>query len=251
MAKTTDDTKEMDHPPLEDFTVTMPSIRFFNYSKLSQSSNALRKLKDEIKNFEPKLAPKRFLLGKKHGSREGDFDNEEEEEAEVGVFDEIDTSILEKVPPLAASSCDYDLKPDKEFLDLIKKQYDDRFKMADEFRKEESRVMSNYYFAQLREHMQKNESLDHRPVSDALRYISKVHAFPMDLGGQRFYKFNVRNEKMQKKHKKALDRLSQSQDLRAEWLLQHQIHEVLTYGDINKTPVENVKIPKLPIPSGE
>ena len=174
-----------------------------------------------------------------------------EELPEKEPLESTDASFLESVPPLASSSCDYELTPDAQFLKIMEKQAKDRFMMSDDFRKEEKRVLSNYYDAQLREHMQKNDSIDHRPLSDALRYASKVHAFPMDVGGQRFYKFNIRYDKMIKKHKKALERLYNSHDLHAECLLQHQIHEVLTYGDINKIPVENVKIPKLPVPYTE
>ena len=243
-----DEPPEVEHPPLEDFTVTMPSIRFYNYSKLFSAKSAIKKLQNEIKNFKKQKAPSSFIHPKR---QDDDFDGEEEELPEREPLDCTDASYLQPVPPLASSSCDYELTPTQEFLDIIHKQAADRYKMSDEFRREERMVLSNYYDAQLREHMQKNESVDHRPVSDALRYVSKVHAFPMDVGGQRFYKFNIRYDKMIKKHKKALEKLGLSQDLHAECLLQYQIHEVLTYGDINKIPVENVKIPKLPIPDYE
>ena len=133
-----------------------------------------------------------------------------------------------------------------EYKELIRKQELDRFHQSEEFQRQESQLLSNYYDAQIRENTQKNEVVDKRPISDALRYLSKRIAYPIELGVQRFYKYNFRCEKILKKHKKALDQMHKAQDQRVECLYQWQLQELAALDEYNKLNSEEIKAPRLP-----
>ncbi|EAX91134.1 hypothetical protein TVAG_147810 [Trichomonas vaginalis G3] len=243
-AKEVDD-NEM-HPPLEDFTVVKPLIRFYDYKKLAETSKNVMKLSQEITNFKAPKVPNKFLWPKKSEIPPDDF-VEDEETSVIEPIDQVETNIVEIIPPLAASKLEYDFPATKELNTLAQIQRKECFDTSNLFEREEWMALSNYYDAQIRENTQRNEIVDKRPISDALRYTSKLSAFPIDVGGQKFYKYNIRCEKMEKRHKRTMEKISQAHDHASDALMNHHIHWMTAFGDIQKINVENVKIPKIPI----
>jgi hypothetical protein len=136
-----------------------------------------------------------------------------------------------------------------EFQRLMEKHGLERQNLALEFRKEHSQILSNYYDAQLRENSQRNNVVDHRPLSDALRHISRRIAYPVDQGQQRFYKYQFRCEKLTKKFQKGMERLQLAQEGKADALYQKQLQDVLAYGDIHRIDLTELKIPKVVVPA--
>ena len=232
-------------PPLEDFVVQPPSIKSLNFQKLNSSAKHLRKLQDEMKKFKPTEKPASMLRPNKSDIPPDSF-SVEDEHITTDVIGPVSSEILECVPPYAPAYEEPENIKEKEFLDIIRKQDLDRFHQAEEFQRHESQLMANYYDAQIREYIQKNEIVDKRPISDALRYLSKRIAYPIDAVVPRFYKINFRCDKILKKHKKALEQMHTIQDQRAECLYQGQLQEIVAYEEYNKIPYEEVKIPRLP-----
>jgi hypothetical protein len=89
-------------------------------------------------------------------------------------------------------------------------------------------------------------AIDHRPLSDSLRPLSKRIASPIDHGQQRFYKYPFRCEKLAKRFQKTLEKLQQSQEYRADELYQRQLQDVQAYGDIHHLDLSSLTVPKLP-----
>jgi hypothetical protein len=124
----------------------------------------------------------------------------------------------------------------------------ERQEMAYAFRKEQQQILNNYYDAQLRENTQKNDLLDHPPLSEALHHISKRIGYPVELGVPRFYKYQFRSEKLGKKFTKSLEKLQQAQEWRSDVLHQKQMLDVHAYADIRQVDLSHVQVPKLPTP---
>lgn len=240
-------TEDLLHPPLEEFYCPPPALRFINLRKLAQASQDVRAYQKAIMSYHPH---DHFpdITSSAGIEATQDFFNPEPPDSPTEQTDALPTSMLEQLPSYAPTREYQDLPDDPEFAAMIKKHAAEREKLAYEFRREQAQILTNYYDAQLRENMKKNEMIDHRPISDALRHISKRIAYPSDLGVQRFYKYNIRCEKITRKHKKALEKLQASQELRSDVLYQKQLQDIQTYGDINHTDVSEFKISKLPTP---
>lgn len=234
------------HPPLEDFTVVRPPIKFFNYQKLADSSQNILNLSNEISNFKISQAPLKFLWPKKSKIPLDEF-LENDEPITTESLDSVDTEVLEVTPPSAASKIEMNIEKTDKLIELTKKQRNDCFNTSNDFCKEERIALSNYIDAQIRENTQKNEIVDKRPISDALRFTSKLSAFPIDVGGQRFYKYNIRCEKMEKRHKRTMEKIYQSHVHASESLMNYHQHYFTAFGDIQKISVENVKVAKVPV----
>ncbi|OHT02342.1 hypothetical protein TRFO_07191 [Tritrichomonas foetus] len=234
-------------PPLEDFTCLPPALHFINMRQLAQASKDVRAYQKAITSYRPTdhfvgLQPPQPIEPNQDSASADPPDSPTEN------TDPLPASLLEQVPSYAAPPEIQDYPHTPEFEEILRKHEIDRQKLAFDFRKEQSQILNNCYDAQLRENMQKNEMIDHRPISDALRYISKRISYPIDLGIQRFYKYNFRCEKMIRRHKKALEKLQQSQDQRADILYQMQLQDIQAYGDIQHVDVTDVKVPKIPVP---
>ncbi|EAX93503.1 hypothetical protein TVAG_132200 [Trichomonas vaginalis G3] len=233
-------------PPLEDFVPIAPTIKFYNYQKLNATSKTIRKLQEDLMNFKqsehvPEETPK---FNKKETSAE--TLTEESENTQSEQIDTVSSDILETVPPFAPSFEEKINTDNEELKTILRNQTLDRFNAAEEFSKQESMLMSNYYDAQVRENMQRNEQVDKRPISDALRYVSKRISYPSEYTVQRFYKYNFRCEKITKKHKKSLTNLHNVHDQRSESLYQSQLQEIIAFSDFNKIKLPDYKIQKLP-----
>ena len=233
--------------PLEDFTCLPPALRFVNFRQLAQASRDVKAYQRAIMSYRPRD----HFVGLQPSDAGDSLPSSaysDPPDSPTETTDPLPTHLLEQVPALAAPPEIQDYPRTAEFEELLRRQEIDRQSMSASFRREQSQILNNCYDAQLRENMQKNEMIDHRPISDALRYISKRIAYPIDLGTQRFYKYNFRCEKMIKRHKKALEKLQQSQDSRAEMLYQKQLQDIQAYGDIQHIDVSEIKVPKIPVP---
>lgn len=239
--------QEEARPPLEDFVCLPPCLHFINMRKLAQAAKDVRAYQKAILSYRP---TDHFIgIHQPHQAEVSqDSLNIEPPDSPTENTDPLPAHLIEQIPALAASPEIQDYPHTQEFEDLLHQQEIDRQNLAFSFRKEHSQILNNCYDAQLRENMQKNDLIDHRPLSDALRYISKRISYPIDLGIQRFYKYNFRCEKMIKRHKKALEKLQQSQDLRADILYQKQLQDIQAYGDIQHIDVSDIKVPRIPIP---
>ena len=233
-------------PPLEDFVVTPTPNKNINFPKLISSVKHLRKLQQQMKKFKPVRKSTAMLRPDKSDIPPDTFSTDDSEQISTEAIGPVSSDILECVPPYAPQFEEPEDIKDKEFKDLVRKQELDRFHQAEEFQRQESQLMSNYYDAQIREYIQKNEIVDKRPISDALRYLSKRIEYPIDAVVPRFYKINFRCDKISKKHKKALEQMHTVQDQRAECMYQGQLQEIVAYEEYNKLPYEEIKIPRLP-----
>ena len=198
-----------------------------------------------MKNFKPTDSPTSILKRNKSDLPPESF-NVDNENITTEPIAPASTDILECVPSLSPPYEEPEKIQNSEYKELIRKQELDRFHQSEEFQRQESQLLSNYYDAQVRENTQKNEVVDKRPISDALRYLSKRIAYPIELGVQRFYKYNFRCEKILKKHKKAMDQMHNAQDQRAECLYQGQLQELAAFDEYNKLNSEEIKAPRLP-----
>lgn len=241
------ETKEVARPkPLEDFVPVPPTIKFYNYQRLNTTSKSLRKLQEDMMNYKPSDSPETiFKYHKKEASTETFTDDGENNQPDQ--IDSVSSDILECIPPFAPSFEEKISLDNPELKNILRAQAVDRFNTAEEYQKQETILLSNYYDAQIRENVQKNDQVDKRPISEALRYVSKRISYPSECTIQRFYKYNFRCDKISKKHKKALGNLHLMQDQRTECLHQSQIQEILAFGEYNKIELPAFKVQKLPI----
>lgn len=233
------------HPPLEDFVPIAPTIKFYNYQKLILTSKTIRKLTEEINAYKPSETEEEHVP-RNYKEQSAETLTEDSESQQAEQIEPISSEILETVPPLAPSY-EEKLKIDNpEFQEIMKNQKIERLNTAEEFAKQEGILMSNYYDAQIRENLQKNDIVDKRPVSDALRYVSKRISYPSEHSIQRFYKFNFRCDKITKKHKKALTNLHSVQNMHGEYLYQGHLQEVIAFSEFNKIQLPEFSLQKLP-----
>ncbi|EAX98541.1 hypothetical protein TVAG_281390 [Trichomonas vaginalis G3] len=233
-------------PPLEDFVPVPPTIKFYNYQRLNNTSKNLRKLHEEMMNYKPSDNPTTVLKYHKKQAPTEEF-TEENDNTQPEQIDSVSSDILECIPPFAPAFEEKIELENPELKKILREQAIDRFNTAEEYQKQETILLSNYYDAQIRENVQKNDQVDKRPISDALRYLSKRISYPSEYTVQRFYKYNFRYEKISKKHKKALGQLHATQDQRTECLYQSQIQEIVSFGEYNKIELPEFKIQKLPV----
>jgi hypothetical protein len=163
--------------------------------------------------------------------------------------DTVPTYLLEQLPSAAPPIEAQDLPKDERLLAIMQRQAVERQVMASEFRREQTQILNGYYDARVRENSQQNDQVDHRPLTEALRHISKRALYPADQGLGRFYKYAFRCEKLGKKFSKSLEKLSTSHELRSEMLWQKQVQDLVAYGDICSVDVSEIRTPKLPVPS--
>lgn len=236
------------HPPLEEFVCVPPAIRFVNRRKLAQASEDVIAYQKAIKSYRPTD----YLAGARpYAPSTNNTDSHspgDEEPATTDSTDAVPSSLIEQKPCLAAPLEIQEIPDDEQFRELMRQHEIERQNMAYDFAKEQSQVLSNFYDAQIRENVQKNEMIDRRPISAALRHISKRISYPVDHGVQRFYKYTFRCEKLMKKFKKTLTKMSQNHDLRSDFLYNKQLQEIQAYGDINHVDVSEVKVPRLMTP---
>lgn len=238
--------QEEPRPVLEDFVCLPPIIRFIDMKKVAQATKDVLAYQNAILSYHPKDI---FLGFKPMNGDEEEPDNSlNPPDSPTENTDPLPVQLVEQNAALAATPEIQDYPHTPQFEEILRQQEVERQNLAFSFRKEQTQILNNCYDAQLRENTQKNEMIDHRPLSDALRYISKKISYPIDLGVQRFYKYNFRCEKLAKKGKKQLEKLQQAQDMRAEMLFQKQIQDIQAYGDIHHLDVSDIKVPKLPIP---
>jgi hypothetical protein len=154
------------------------------------------------------------------------------------------THVLGQFPSFAPPSEVQDTPDDAEFHRLLRRQASERQAMAYEFRREQNQILNNYYDAQLRENGQRNDSYDHRPLSDALRHISRRIGYP--TRDERAYKYPFRCERLTKRFAKALEKLQRSQESKADMLYQKQCQDVQAYAGIRHVDLSEFRVPKLP-----
>jgi hypothetical protein len=239
--------EEHQPPPLEEFTCVPPAIRFINFSKLAQSSQEVLSQCQTIISYKP-TDHITVTSPPIPSSRPPESSTPEVPGSPPEPTDAIPTHILQQLPCYAPAPESQEMPSDEEFQRIIRRHAAERQTLAYEFRKEQSQILNNYYDAQLRENAQRNMAIDHRPLSDALRHISKRIGYPIDQGQQRFYKYPFRCEKLTKKFQKTLEKLQQSQEGRADGLYQKQLQDVQAYGDIHHCDLTELRIPKLPTP---
>jgi hypothetical protein len=234
-------------PPLEDFTCLPPALRFLDFAKLAQASQEVLAQCQAIISYTPTdhfpgLRPPR-TLSHPPDSPTADIPGSPPDQTDV-----IPAHVLHQrpccAPPVELQEC----PEDAEFHRILRRHASERQTLAYEFRKEQAQILNNYYDAQLRENAQRNMVIDHRPLSDALRHISKRIAYPIDHGQQRFYKYPFRCEKLTKKFQKTLEKLQQMQEFRSDALYQKQLMDVQAYGDIHHFDLGAFRVAKLPPP---
>lgn len=238
-----EESNELIHPRLEDFHVTLPPLKNSDYDMLIESSARVRSAFEEMMKFRPSNAPMKVLGTDKSETVTEDFSDDENQTSET--FDNISSDILEREPSIAPPASEVEYPPESEFKPLIKKHDLERFQLSEDFRRQENIIQSNFYDAQLRENTQMNEMVNKRPISEALRYISKRISYPIDMGNQRFYKYNIRFDKIVKKHKKTLNSIHQIHETQSEVLYNSQFQEVIAVSDSGHIPFNEVRIPKV------
>lgn len=237
---------EVLHPPLEEFVCHPPALRFVDLRKLAHASQDVIAYQKALQGYRPTD----YLAGvNPHVTVDMDQEVDiPEPSSPTESTDLVSSSLIEQKPCFAPPLEIQELPDDEGFQELMRRHEIERQNMAYDFTKEQSQVLSNYYDAQTRENAQKNEMIDRRPISSALRHISKRISYPVDYGVQRFYKYTFRCEKLTKKFKKSLTKMAQNHDLRADVLYHKQLQEIQAYGDINHMDLSEVKIPKLVTP---
>ncbi|KAH0787945.1 hypothetical protein GPJ56_008153 [Histomonas meleagridis] len=235
------------HKPLEDFVCNPPALRFINKRKLAEASRDLKAFQESLRTYRPSdhflnLQPPLLITNEKSkNDHKTEVTTDETNESSNSVI----TSLLQQIPAITQQYEFQEIPNDIEFQNILRRHAEERSNLAYDFRKEHSHILYNYYDAQVRENMQKNDMIDHRPLSDALRHISKRISYPVDLGVQRFYKYNVRYEKIIKKHKKSIEKLNQNQEARAAILYQKQLKDIQAYGDIHHLDITSFRVPKV------
>ena len=235
------------HVPLEDFVCYPPALRFIDKRKLAQASQDVIAYQKAIASYKP---TDHFAGFQPHPGIDVSTEAEvtEQPSSPTEGNTPLPTTIVEQLPSVAAPPEIQDVPEDAEFQKMLRQHEAERQNMAYDFRREQAQILNNFYDAQVRENMQYNKMIDHRPISDALRHISKRISYPVDMGVQRFYKYAFRCEKLTKRFKKSLEKLTQNHDLRAEILFQKQLQAIVAYGDIHHLDVKELKVPKVPAP---
>lgn len=241
------------HKPLDDFVCKKPALRFINKRKYNETAQQCAAALELLRKYHPvdhfsNINDSSLVLRAKDDNQ---HESASSEEANCDAQNSALGHLLKQQPACAPQKEIQDFPDDAEFQKMMRRHADERYKMAYDFRKEQSHILSNYYDAQVRENMQKNEMIDHRPLSDALRYIAKRTAYPIDLGTQRFYKYNIRYEKIIKKHKKNMERQHMIQENRANVLHQKQLKDVQAFGNIHHIDVNSIQVPKILPPECE
>jgi hypothetical protein len=237
--------EEQQRPPLEDFTCVPPALRFISFAKRAQASQDVLTQCRAIMAYEPSdhFSGQRPTISKSPDVTTPDIPLSPPEPTDAVPF-----HVLHQLPCYAPFPEPHGGPSDADFQRMVRNHSAERQALAHEFRREQSQILNNYYDAQLRENAQRNMVIDHRPLSDALRYISKRIAYPIDQGQQRFYKYPFRCEKLTKKFQKTLEKLQQTQEWRADGLYQKQLQDVQAYGDIHHCDLTDFRVPKLPTP---
>lgn len=233
--------------PLEDFVCYPPALRFVDKRKLAQASQDVIAYEKAITSYRP---TDHFASFQPHPAIDVSQDSEIPEQPSSPTEGNVTlpTSIIEQLPTVAAPPEIQDIPDDAEFQRMLRHHEIERQNMAHDFRREQVQILNNFYDAQVRENMQYNKMIDHRPISDALRHISKRVSYPVDMGMQRFYKYAFRCEKLTKRFKKSLEKLTQNHEQRADMLFQKQLQDIIAYGDIHHLDVKDLKVPKIPAP---
>jgi len=235
---------ELTHPELEEFNFSRPNIRFYNYAKLSVTAEAVRRYQREIISFRPSEMHQKYI-GVSKSDQNADLQVGDRDNSQTDKFEPCAHEMPEETPPMAPPIIDQNIPNDPVFERIIRQHSIERFHLAEEFKKEQRQLNSNLYDSLKRDNIQKNDMVDKRPISDALRYISKKISFPIDLGGPKQYKYKHRFEKMLKKHEKAVKNITFSQRNRHEILYHSQVQEINSYCDINNINPESFRVPRI------
>lgn len=240
----TDKRLEAIHPRLEEFVCSKPVLKANGIAKVNATAEALREIQEEMLKYQPKpddLSLKRIFIDEPDSE-----DQSHEENKENDITEPISQDIIATTPPIAPNKLDFTSPNTAEFHRLMRNQLKERQKLSEDFKKEESQLQTLFYDAKIRDNSQRNELQNKRPMSEALRYISKKIAYPAENANPRFYKYNFRIDKYATKHQKLLDKMEKRHDYFAECMLQSQVQKIIVYGDINHEKVSEVAVPKLP-----
>jgi hypothetical protein len=238
---------EVVHPVLEDFECRRPAIRFVNLRRLAQASQELDSARKALLAYHP---AGQSITPQFHYTRDSleDPTPPDAQSPPPEATDAVPLHILGRLPSLAPVEVRANGPADADFRRLMRHQALERQEMAFSFRREQQQILDNFYDAQLREASQKNDPTDHRPLSEALRNISRRTGYPAEFGVPRFYKSQFRAEKLGRKFGKSLEKLQQNQEWRADVLQQKQRNDVEAYADIRHLDLSRVEVPKLPAP---
>ena len=233
---------EKQHPTLEDFNIGPPSIRFYNFEKLSSTAENVRKLQLEIKNFKPTDMPQRYLGSIKSNSNNENNEKENQNAENLSIFP---IENIERIPPIAPQLSEEFIPKGPNFEKIVRRHILERIRLSEDYRKEQNQLNLNHYDAIIRENLQKNDINDKRPIAEALRFISKKISYPIDNGWQRFYKYTFRTDKILKKFTKLAKNIDNSYYQRSEILYHSQFNEIISQCDIEKLDSRNISISKL------
>ena len=239
---------EIIRPPLEEFVCLPPAVPFVNSRKLSQASQELITAQQAILQYRPTDKVTLSTVFLPFEDNQEIQIQEEDTSSEIPQFEPIPTQYLEQVPSFAPTLPIPNSVENEELQKILKEHEEERIKLADSFQHERFQLLANYYDGQVREMTQKNDMIDHRPLTEALRYISKRIAYPIDSGAHKFYKYNFRVQKIMNRYNKTVDALKRSREFRSEYLYHKQVQDLNTFSDINNFDVSGIHIPLVPTP---
>lgn len=256
-----DDDKEI---PIVEFECEQPEIRFYDFKKISETSDLIRKIHEDIVNFSQEdIKPKFFRTCKSDSEKnneslstvqeknedeavENDNASDGDESKDKDLSIPLDTEILSLIPPMAPSFNDSVYPVNCGFDNQWKKQERQRFDLAYMFRQSENRLMSNYYDSIAREKSYDDETINQRPLSLSLNYISQKGRFPYELLNSNSKNLKNRLQALNKSIKNSLKTVQSSHDYISTFLQVKQQHELQAFIDVNRITDESFNIPRVP-----